>query len=257
MPSVGVEWVNNYDWLPQLSHEHEDAGGFFDELVQHAGWIGAFNWGDGNAWEDDFKRTDKGGHAPDWADAVDICYFTGHGSPWGFYFRSDVPDDDTAESDHVSGALNGDLRLGKNNLEWLALEVCNTLQWEAARGGSTYNVFDRWRAAFEGLHIMCSFTTTSLDRTTPGRYFAAFLDGRWPTVIFGLPFGFMVPQLSSKVIDAWFEMTSMVQPDWAEAAVLYAGKSGAYPGGDYIHGCGSVSADPYPHTYRVWIPHGC
>ena len=59
MPKVGVEWVNNYDWLNQLTHEHEDAGGFYDELVQHAGWIGSFNWGNGNAWEDDFKRTDK------------------------------------------------------------------------------------------------------------------------------------------------------------------------------------------------------
>jgi hypothetical protein len=256
MASVGVEWINNYDWLNQLTHEHEDAGGFYDELVQHAGWIGSFNWGNSNAWEDDFKRTDKNGHAPDWADAVDFCYFTGHGSPWGFYFRSDVPDDGTAESDQSSGPLNGDLRLGRNNLEWLALEVCNTLQWEANSGGTTYNVFDRWRAAFEGLHIICSFTTTSLDLATPGRYFASFLDGRWPSVIFGLPSGFF-PRMPMKVIDSWFEMATMTQPDWAEAAVLYAGKNGADPGNDFIHGYGAVSNDPYPHTYRVWIPHGC
>ncbi len=256
MPSVGVEWINNYDWLNRLSHEHEDAGGFYDELVDHAGWVGSFNWGDSNAWEDDFKRTDKSGHAPSWADAVDFCYFTGHGSPWGFYFRSDVPDDSTIESDQYSGPLNGDMRLGRSNLEWLALEVCNTLQWEASTGGTTYNVFDRWRAAFEGLHIMCSFTTTSLDVPTPGAYFASFLDGRWPTVIFGLPAA-MFGAAPMKVIDAWFEMTSVCQPDWAESAVLYAGNSTANPANDYIHGFGSVSADPYPHNYRVWIPHTC
>ena len=256
MPSVGVEWINNYDWLPKLSHEHEDAGGFYDELIQNAGWIGSFNWGDGNAWEDDFKRTDKNGNAPSWADSVDFCYFTGHGSPWGFNFRSDVPDDNTVESDQYSGPLNGDLRLGRSNLEWLALEVCNTLQWEATSGRATYNVFDRWRAAFEGLHIMCSFTTVSLDLPTPGRYFAAYLDGRWPSVLFGLPFWIFAP-MQLKVIDAWFAMTSVTQPDWAEAAVLYVGNSNADPAGDYIHGYGAVSADPYPHTRRVWVPHPC
>ncbi len=255
MPRVGVEWINNYDWLNQLTHEHEDAGGFYDELVSQ-GWTGAFNWGDGNAFEDDFKHTGKGGHAPDWADDVDICYFTGHGSPWGFYFRSDVPDDATAESDYIAGTLNGDLRLGRGNLEWIALEVCNTLQWEADFGGTTYNVFERWRAAFEGLHIMCSFTTTSLDLPTPGRYFAAYLDGNWPSVVFGLP-GWMFPKIPLKVIDAWFQMTSTTQPDWAEAAVLYAGNASADPANDYIHGCGSVAADPYPHTWRAWMPRGC
>jgi hypothetical protein len=70
-----------------------------------------------------------------------------------------------------------------------------------------------------------------------------------PAVLFtGAPF---------KVIDAWFAMTSVTQPGWAEAAVLYAGNSSANPAGDYIHGYGPVSGDPYPHNYRVWIPHTC
>src|SRR5262245_11344796 len=101
--TVGVEWINNYNNLNQLTHEHEDAGGFYDELVNHDGWIGMFNWGDANAWEDDFKRAAKGGHAHDWVETCDIVYFTGHGSPSGFYFRSDVPDDSLVEADFVSG----------------------------------------------------------------------------------------------------------------------------------------------------------
>ena len=92
---VGVEWVNNYDCHNSLTHEHEDAGGFYDELVHHDGWVGSFNWGDGNAWEQDFKRPDKGGTADHWVDTVDFAYFTGHGSPFvAAYFRCDVPDDD-------------------------------------------------------------------------------------------------------------------------------------------------------------------
>lgn len=258
---VGVEWVNQYDCLNALGCEDQDAGGLYHELTSHDGWVGKFNWGDANAWEQDFTRTSKGGDAPHWADAVDLCYFTGHGSPWGFYFRCDVPDDNIVESDHYSGPDNGDLRIGQNQLEWLALEVCNTLQLDADRSGTTYDVFDRWASAFQGLHIICSFTTTSLDVCTPGKYFAALLDGRWLNVIYGLSFLFGDSRFPIKVIDAWFIMTTLTQPDWAESAVMYAGTQGTDTYNDYIHGHGHVSPDPRPSMANwflwVWISHQC
>jgi uncharacterized protein DUF6345 len=261
MAKVGVEWVNNYDWTGQLTYEDQDAGGCYDELVNHAGWIGAFNWGNSAAWEDDFKRNDKNGSANAWADSVDLCYFTGHGSPWGFYFRSDVPDDNTIESDYSSGPDNGDLRIGKYNLEWLALEVCNTLQMDASSGGTNYDVFDRWAKAFQGLHTICSFTTTSWDVPTPGRYFAAFLDGRWPSLVFGLP-SWMFPSIPYRVIDSWFLMAEICQnDDSVEAAVMYANTAGTDTGNDYIWGYGAVSSDPVPGAANwfswTWVPHQC
>lgn len=257
---VGVEWVNTYDCLNQLTHEHEDAGGFYNELVNHDGWVGAFNWGNGAAWEQDFKRTDKGGTANSWADAVDFAYFTGHGSPWGFYFRCDVPDDNLVECDHYSGPTNGDMRLGKVDLEWLALEVCNTLQLDAVRSGTHYDVFDRWADAFQGMHTMLSFTTVSLDLATPGSYFAAYCDGRWPTVIYGIP-EWLIGRSPLKVIDAWFAMTSLVQPAPYEAAVLYANTQGTDTQNDYIWDRGHVSSDPVPGAANwfswTWVPHAC
>jgi hypothetical protein len=258
---VGVEWINNYDCHNPLGCEDQDAEGFYYELVNHDGWVGNFNWGDQNAWEQDFKRPDKGGTADYWVDATDFVYFTGHGGPFvAAYFRCDVPDDDRIEADHYSGPSNGDLRLGGQDLEWIAFEVCNTLQWEADRGGSTYDVFDRWRQAFQGMHIMCSFTTTSLDLCTPGRYFASLCDGRWPTVIYGLP-EWMVGRHPMKVIDAWFTMTSLTQPDWAEAAVMYANTAGTDTHNDYIHGHGHVSSDPVPGAANwfswTWVTHPC
>ncbi len=262
MPSVGVEWINAYDCQNQLTYENVDAGGFYDELVNHEGWTGKFNWGDGDAWENDFKRTDKGGHAPDWADSVDFCYFTGHGSPWGFYFRCDIPDDGVVESDYSSGADNGDLRIGKVNLEWLALEVCDTLKMDATdAGGTNRDVFDRWAKAFQGLHTILSFTTGSMDVPNPGRYFAALCDGRWLEVIYGLP-GWMFPgRFPMRIIDAWFMMTSLCQNAPDEAAVLYANTQGTDTGNDYIHGRGPVSADPRPGAAGwfswTWIPHLC
>jgi Family of unknown function (DUF6345) len=257
---LGVEWINAYDCLNGLTHEHTDAGGFYDELVQHDGWIGRFNWGDANAWEQDFKRPDKGGNADAWVDTVDIAYFTGHGSPSGFYFRCDSPDDGLIECDHHSGPANGDLRLGADDLEWLALEVCNTLQMDAQIGGANRDVFDRWAGAFQGLHTMCSFTTVSLDLPTPGRYFAACLDGRWPTVMFGLP-EWMFGRAPMKVIDAWFTMAGMTQPAPYEAAVLYANTEGTDTHNDYVWDHGHVSADPRrgaaPWFSWTWVPHLC
>ncbi len=257
---VGVEWINQYDCLNALTHEHEDAGGFYDELVNHDGWIGRFNWGNGNAWEQDFKRVDKGGIADQWSETVDICYFTGHGSPWGFYFRCDSPDDGLIESDHYSGPDDGDLRAGRGDLDWLALEVCNTLQLDADNGGTSYDVFDRWANAFQGLHAMLSFTTVSLDLAEPGRYFAAYMDGRWPQVVYGLP-SWLFTGSPMKVIDAWFAMATITQPDWAEAAVLYANTEGTDTQNDYLWGHGHVSPDPRRGTHSwfswTWVPHAC
>jgi hypothetical protein len=170
-----------------------------------------------------------------------------------------VPDDDLVEADNYSGPDNGDLRLGGDQLEWLALEVCSTLKLNAMRGDTNYNVFDRWRSAFQGMHIICSFTTGSLDLSTPGQYFASLLDGRWPTVIYGFPEWFM-PRWPLKVIDAWFEMTTLTQADDCESAVVYENSPGTDTHNDYIHGHGHVSADPVHGaigTYRVWVPHVC
>jgi hypothetical protein len=260
MASVGVEWINAYDCLNALTHEHTDAGGFYNELVTYDGWVGLFNWGNSNAWEEDFKRPDKGGTADDWADAADFVYFTGHGSPWGFYFRCDRPDDGLVESDNYTGPTNGDLRLGNYNCEWLALEVCNTLQMDADNNGTNYDVFDRWAEAFRGMHIMCSFTTVSWDLPTPGRYFASYCNGRWLTVIYGIP-EWMIGRMPMRVIDAWFNMCTVTQPDEYESAVLYANTEGTNTGNDFIHGRGYVSPDPRPGASWwfswTWIPHAC
>ena len=91
---IGVEWINNYNNLNQLTHEHEDAGGFYDELVNHDGWIGRLQLG---------RRQRLGGRlqsaAPKAATPTSgsrpatSSTSPGHGSPCGFYFRSDTPDD--------------------------------------------------------------------------------------------------------------------------------------------------------------------
>lgn len=259
MAELGVEWINDYDHLNTLTHEHTDAGGFYDELTIHDGWTGDFNWGNANAWASDFISKDAGGDDVHWVDEVDIAYFTGHGGPFGFYFKEDTSGNPSVFADnHSADGAAGNLRLGDVDLEWLALEVCNVLQWEANRHGKTYNAFDRWRGTFQGLHTICSFTTVSLDMQEPGRYFAAFCNGRWMEVVFGFGF-FFGARFPMTVIDSWFQMTSTTQPSQYEAAVMYAFRSGESAHGDYIHGHGDVCSDPQPGSGqgRCWIPHQC
>lgn len=258
---IGVEWINDYDNLNKLHHEHEDAGGFYNELRNHDGATGVFNWGDSNAWEDDFKANARGGHADQWVERADIVYFTGHGSATGFYFRSDVPDDSHARGDFTSTSAgnDGDLRLGRGDLDWLGLEVCNTLQMDASLHGANRDVFDRWADAFEGLHTILSFTTTSLDLPDPGKVFASALDGRWLSVVYGIP-EWLVNGGPMRVIDAWFFMAEHCQPSDVEAAVLYANSEGTNTGADFLHGHGFVSPDPVRGRgwfSWTWIPHAC
>ncbi|RHA44387.1 DUF6345 domain-containing protein [Cellulomonas rhizosphaerae] len=258
--SIGVEWINAYNNLNALHHEHEDAGGFYDELRLHDGATGLFNWGDSAAWEDDFKANARGGHADQWVERADIVYFTGHGSPSGFYFRSDTPDDSQVRGDFTSTSSgnDGDLRLGHNNIEWLALEVCNTLQMNANQQGANRDVFDRWADAFEGLHAILSFTTTSLDLANPGKVFAAAMDGRWISVAYGLPDWF--GRSPMRVVDAWFWMAQFCQPSDVESAVLFANSQGTNTGADFLHGHGAVSPDPVRGQSWfswTWIPHAC
>ena len=119
----------------------------------HDGATGKFNWGDGNAFEDDFKANARGGHADQWVEQADIVYFTGHGSPSGFYFRSDVPDDS-----QVHGRLHHEQRpattatCASATATWSgwAWRCATPCRWIAFQQGANRDVFDRWADAFEG-----------------------------------------------------------------------------------------------------------
>lgn len=64
-----------------------------------------------------------------------------------------------------------------------------------------------------------------------------------------------------KVIDAWFLMAEICQPDDVEAAVLYANTQGTDTQNDYAWGHGHVSADPVRGAASwfswTWVPHAC
>jgi Family of unknown function (DUF6345) len=82
MASVGVEWINNFPapcTQNTLSYCDETSEGFLNGMASR-GHTAAFNWGDGNAWERDFRDVGLGGDDVTWTDNVDFVHFSSHGA---------------------------------------------------------------------------------------------------------------------------------------------------------------------------------
>ncbi len=155
MVAVGVEWINIFpapctqntlDWCDETSE------GFLNGMTSR-GHVATFNWGNANAWEQDFRDVSFGGDDRNWADNVDFVHFSSHGSTgsdniFRGWFGSQV------------GACtwrSNQARYGDNwNLEYLCIDACNSL--ELSR-----NVIAVWQNTFQGLHQIFAFTDLVSD----------------------------------------------------------------------------------------------
>jgi hypothetical protein len=182
-----------------------------------------FSWLDQNAWEDDFKDPSKGGHDSDWTDHVDMTYWQGHGAPTGFSFSGCSSTDDTFLS-------NTDARWGNGDVEWMSLFTCLVLAKDDPAGAW----WQRWGAAFDGLHQLNSFDTVSYHSASHGGTFANYLL-RTPFLWWNNPM---------PVRSAWAQASIDDQP----SSVKWATMGPIGPGGlvnfdDYFWGKGNVGPD--------------
>jgi hypothetical protein len=227
---AGTSWIGQSGGL---AGSQANAQGFVDELAA-AGWLINFNWGDGNAWESDWRRNDD-----TWVDAADFVFYTGHANMSGWVLSN--PDDTFLSFTEVgAGAGNpGDL-WGQNDLEWVVVAACGPLQDEIlAQGGG--DVLSRWDGAFDGLHILLGYGAVTYDNEVEGRKLAQYAKG------------------GSTLIDAWFRTAKEVQPSTngfpapdgpnVYVGAMWVGRDGIDPSGDHAWGFGSVSADPTSPTW--------
>ena len=230
-------WEAGTSWIGQsggLAGSQANAQGFVDEWAS-AGWHIDFNWGDGNAWESDWRRNDD-----TWVDNVDFAFYTGHANMNGWVLSN--PDDNFLSFTEVGSgpAAPGDL-WGQSDLEWATIAACGPLQDDllAAGGG---DVLARWDGAFDGMHILMGYGAITFDNTDEGRKLAQYAKG------------------GSTLIDAWFRTAKEIQPAtngspapdgpnvWVGA--MWVGKEGVDPVSDHAWDFGSVSADP---TSPTWL----
>ncbi|HKH17960.1 MAG TPA: DUF6345 domain-containing protein [Solirubrobacteraceae bacterium] len=238
-PRRGARAINPFEagtsWIGLsggLAGSQANAQGFVDGLAAD-GWNVNFNWGDGNAWESDWRRNDD-----TWVDAADFVFYTGHADMNGWVLAS--PDDGSLTFTEVGGApaTPGDL-WGQQDLEWMIIAACGPLQDEllAAGGG---DVLARWDGAFDGLHTLMGYGAITFDNTEEGKRIVKYSKQGTP------------------LIDAWFRTAQEIQPStngagapdgpdvWVGA--MWVAKAGADPRSDHLWGHGSVSPDPTSPT---------
>jgi hypothetical protein len=195
----------------------------FRSVMQSKAQTVSFDWRGNNAWEKDFKKASAGGLDNTYADNVDAQWYTGHGNPNLFTFK-------TAHDD--TSIVPGDAQWGDRDLEWLQLESCEVLR--DTNGANDY--FGRWGGTFAGLHLLNGFDTdaTCVDGGTGAR-FAQYL---FPQSFF---FG-TLPALT--VQQAWARMADDLEP----AGTRWRTISAAGPGwasnlDDHFWGQGTTGPD--------------
>jgi Family of unknown function (DUF6345) len=155
MASVGIEWINKFPapcTQNELSYCDDTSVGFLTGMTSR-GHAATFNWGDKNAWEQDFRDVSLGGDDVHWADNVDFVHFSSHGGTdarnvFHGYFGSKV-DACNWRSDQA--------RYGDDwNLEYLCIDACNSLEL-------TGDVIAVWSGTFQRLHQIFAFTDLVSD----------------------------------------------------------------------------------------------
>ena len=215
--SFGVE----YDSTGGLGVNAQSASSFSNRLVAD-GWQKLYFWGDANAWEKDFKDSTKGGYDNYYADASDLTFWDGHGSPSGIYF----PCGGSAGACHDDNyATYDDMKLGNLNCEWFAAHSCSVLADDHMADWA-------YKACANGLHMMCSHATTVYACNAGDKFAQYLIAGR-------------------TVKDAWFQQHLDLQPSGVTARVICTQDTL----NDHIWGHGSVAADTAPGQtwWQYWI----
>ena len=210
---VGIEQT-----VDEWQCAQDSAIGFKSVMASHVVPT-VFDWRGWAAFEKDFKDVSLGGWDTTYVDNVDAQWYTGHGSPSSFTFKSSVDD---------KWITPADARWGDWDLEWLQLESCQVL----ADTNGAHNYFGRWGGTMDGLHILNGFHTNAYCvGGGTGRRFAEYL---FPTWWRG----------ALTVRQAWAQMAIDKEPN----GVVYRSmgniaSNGATNIGDYFWGQGPTGPD--------------
>jgi len=220
--SAGTSWIG---MSGGLSGSKKNAQGFVDELAA-IGWNIRFNWGDANAWESDWRRNDD-----TWVDAVDFVFYTGHANSDGWVLSN--PDDTFLHFNETGGAKD---LWGANNLEWAVVAACGPLQ--DALVGSGGDVLDRWKNAFDGLHMLMGYAQVTYDNEEEGKRLVKYAKS------------------GSTLMQSWFRTGQEIQPGGIWVGAYYVGNASGSTGSDHLWGYGSIGPDIPNPTWRAcsWVP---
>ncbi|HEX6469039.1 MAG TPA: DUF6345 domain-containing protein [Streptosporangiaceae bacterium] len=230
--SAGTSWIGE---LGGLAGSQDNAQGFVDGLAD-AAWSIRFNWGNANAWETDWRKNDD-----DWVDAVDFVFYTGHAGADGWMLVE--PEDSSLVYAETAGAPD---LWGEKNLDWLVIAACGPLQDDAVRAGGG-NAVDRWKTAFDGLHLLMGYAEVTYDNTEEGRRLVQYA------------------RAGDTLMSAWFRTAQEIQPSKVYepdgpiiyASTMWVGGTAGSTAGDHLWGYGDVGPDLPEPLYWACTWSGC
>jgi hypothetical protein len=194
---VGVYYISNYPGTSSdLPNAAGNGWGLYNTLRYSYGWCNfsghdCFLWSNSNAWEEDFKRHDRGGTNNYWVDDVDLVFYEGHGNPWLFTFKT--PWGGGTHDDSYLRYHDARLAWGDRDLEWMALLSCSVL--------ADSHELD-WVWTMNGLHLLMGFETTAYDVAGFGTRFAQYINAGY------------------RISLAWMKTCDQKQPTGVRAKVL-------------------------------------
>lgn len=146
---IGVEWINIFNGIygaTDTDYADDLADGFSDELARSDYWSERFSYGNGSAWESDFRAQAYGGYDYYYADNVDFLFLVTHGFRQNNQHRAVF----TSERDsHLYSSR--EIVLGDWDLEWFAIYSCHSLDAEG------FAWFYMWYRSFRGLHLILGY----------------------------------------------------------------------------------------------------
>jgi hypothetical protein len=153
-------WWNTFN-LPRVVANRQ---GFLDGC-RAIGFTPLYDWGDANAWEEDFNLYDD----YDGADNSDVVFYTGHADYLGWILSP--PADGAMDAPEVGPDAAGvDDKYGKTDMEHLIIAACGPHQSRSFTTGVDHAV-DRWRRIFGGLHTFQGYGAITFDTDSEGRRF--------------------------------------------------------------------------------------
>ncbi len=196
---------------------HANVDQFYNKMGQYR-WNKVLRWKDDLAWESDFEDSSRGGRDSYEVDAVNLAYFTGHGSPWAIYFGTNHQ---SLPSGSSYQANIYEVKWGDGKLDWIVLDTCQVLQYKA--NGQYY--WQRWDnpsgypnqgalTIHAGLHVMIGWHSVA----------AYYRVWEWGFESRGGIFADKIHEYDN-VWSSWHDATKQAKPwwDWStyKAAMMY------------------------------------
>lgn len=219
---VGSWWIKD-----GIDGRRIEAQGFASLLNGLSGYCWTQDHGDSAVREKDFVETAS---YTEKVDLVDAVMMSSHGNPNGF----SVSDGSVSTSDTI--------RFGKGDLEIFATHACSLLEHSAS------NSVGRWCGAFDRLHYLCGFHTSSYSgggQNARGHYFAMY--AAWLAAVFP----FFAPYT---VREAWKMANVLVEGSDVQWAYLRATAPGAETYNEIFNT--SEPADPVGAGRTFWTARG-